>query len=297
MNTVMSVALTPGGTRLAFEVFGETEAPVLLLISGLGSQMLAWDEALCRQLAAAGFRVVRFDNRDAGQSSWWDTPVDLGAVIQHATSGDFAAAAELVPYTLDDFVLDALALLDHLGVAKAHVVGSSMGGMVAQRLAAQYPERVKTLTIMMSSTGEREFGQATPEAMAVLFALPPTTREAVIERELAGARVWGTQRHFDEAAVRAVAGASFDRGHNADGTVRQFAATLASGPSAHLLPSIAAPTLVIHGLDDTLITPSGGERVAELIPGARLELVADMGHDRPAPLWPQLVALIVGHAG
>ena len=293
----MSVALTPSGTRLAFEVFGEADAPVLLLISGLGSQMLAWDAAFCRQLAAAGYRVVRFDNRDAGQSSWWDEAVDLGAVIQYAAGGDFAAAAELVPYTLDDFVLDALALLDHLGVEKAHVVGSSMGGMVAQRLAAQYPERVETLTIMMSSTGEHEFGQAAPEAMSVLFALPPTTREAAIERELAGARVWGTQRYFDEAAVRAVAGASFDRGHNTDGTLRQLAATLASGPSAPLLPSITAPTLVIHGLDDKLITPSGGERVAELIPGARLELVADMGHDRPAPLWPQLIALIARHAG
>ncbi len=189
---------------------------------------------------------------------------------------------------------DVVGMLDQLGIDRAHVVGSSMGGMIAQKMAIEFPDRVLSLTSKMSSTGEPEYGQSTPEAQQVLFASRPADRDgyvAAAEREL----VWASRRYGDAAQLRALAAASYDRAYYPAGVPRQLAAMILDGSRAEALKALNVPTLVIHGLDDTLIDPSGGRRTAELVPGARLLLVEDMGHDRPPALWPHLVDAITEH--
>jgi pimeloyl-ACP methyl ester carboxylesterase len=190
--------------------------------------------------------------------------------------------------------LDAVELLDCLGIGRAHVVGASMGGMIAQTMAIEHPERVRTLTSIMSTTGEPAYGRSTREARQVLLSPAPTAREAYIADSVRSL-VWHSTRYADPDEVRSLAARSFDRSFRPAGTARQLAAVTASGSRADGLRGLDVPTLVIHGLDDTLIEPSGGERTAELVPGATLLLVPDMGHDRPRPLWPDLVAAIVAH--
>src|SRR6478672_5319690 len=280
---------------LEYETFGDPADPAVLLVMGFGTQLLGWETAFCRELAARGRYVIRYDNRDCGLSTKFDDhPVDLLAFIKAVTSGDVAQACEMAPYSLLDMAGDGVGLLDVLGIGRAHVVGSSMGGMIAQKMAIEFPERVLSLTSMMSSTGEQEYGQSTTEAQQVLFSPRPTDREGYMagaEREL----VWASRRYGDPAQLRALAAASYDRSYYPAGVPRQLAAMILDGSRADALRTLGVPTLVIHGQDDTAFDPSGGRRTAELVPGARLLLLEDMGHDRPPTLWPRLVDAISEH--
>jgi pimeloyl-ACP methyl ester carboxylesterase len=291
----MSQTETPHGITLEFETFGSNQNPPLLLVSGLGAQLVSWPRQFCQGLADGDRFVIAFDNRDCGLSSKLEgRGAELSSIIAAAAAGNRALARSLAAYTLSDMSQDALALLDALGIEQAHVLGASMGGAIAQTMAIEHPDRLLSLTSMMSSTGEPDFGQSTPEAMQVLLAPSPTERDAYIEAA-DNTLVWRSKKYPDLDAVRQVAAESYDRCFYPQGVGRQLAAMIASGSRADGLGSVTVPTLVIHGLDDTLITPSGGERIAELIPGAHLVLINDMGHDRPAPLWPQLLEAVLRH--
>jgi pimeloyl-ACP methyl ester carboxylesterase len=288
----MSRATLPSGIELEYDTFGSPDHPALLLVMGFGAQMILWDEGFCEMLAARGRYVIRFDNRDCGLSSKLDGQiVDAGAVM-----GAVLAGGELpdVPYTLSDMAADAIGLLDALGIDRAHVAGASMGGMIVQTMAIEHPERLLSVTSIMSTIGDQQYGQAAPEAMSVLLSPPPATREENIARS-ADTATWASRRYFDPARAADVAARSFDRSFYPEGSGRQLAAIFASGDRSEALTGVDLPFLVIHGLDDTLIDPSGGRRTAELVPGAHLLLVADMGHDLPEPLWPLIVGAIVGH--
>lgn len=286
-----------GAVTVEHETFGDPSHTAVLLVMGFGTQLLGWDADFCRMLAARGCYVIRYDNRDCGLSTKFDGhPVHLGDFITAVTSGDVDRALAMAPYSLSDMARDGTSLLTELGIARAHVVGSSMGGMIAQKMAIEFPDRVLSLTAMMSSTGEQEYGQSTPEAQQVLFSPRPADRDgyaAAAEREL----VWASRRHGDAAQLRALAAASYDRSYYPAGVPRQLAAMILDGSRADALRTLDVPTLVIHGLDDTLIDASGGRRIAELVPGARLLLVEDMGHDRPPALWSHLVDAIGKHIG
>ncbi|WP_372344575.1 alpha/beta fold hydrolase [Streptomyces sp. KL116D] len=282
---------------LAYETFGDPGDAPVLLVMGFGAQLIAWHEDFCRELAGRGRFVIRYDNRDCGLSTRFDDhPVDVGRFIATVTSGDIPAALAMAPYRLSDMADDGLRLLTALGIERAHVVGASMGGMIAQTMAVEHPERLLTLTSMMSSTGEPEYGRATPEAQAVVSAPKPADRAgriAAADRDL----VWASKRYADPGALRRLAADSYDRAHYPAGLGRQLAAMTLSGSRADALRELKVPTLVIHGLDDTLIDPSGGRRTAELVPGADLLMVPDMGHDRPRELWPVLVDALAAHTG
>lgn len=288
----MPVASISPDVRIAYETFGSPRDPAVLLVMGFGAQMIAWHEDLCRMLADTGRYVIRYDNRDCGLSTRWEQhPVDMAAFITAVSGGDIAAARAMMPYTLADMAADGIGLLTVLGIEQAHVVGASMGGMIAQRMAIDHPRRIRTLTSMMSSTGEPGVGQPTPQAQQVLFTPKPADRDgyvAAAEREL----VWASRRYADVGALRELAAASYERAYYPAGVPRQLGAMILDGSRAAELAQLRTPTLVIHGLDDTLIDPSGGRRTAELIPGAQLMLVPDMGHDRPRQLWGDLVAAI-----
>jgi pimeloyl-ACP methyl ester carboxylesterase len=286
---------TSSGIVIEYDTFGDPADPAILLIMGFGTQLLGWDAEICRLLAARGRYVIRYDNRDCGLSTkHHETPVNLMDLISAVTSGDVERALAMAPYSLRDMASDGIALLQELGIDRAHVVGSSMGGMIAQKMAIQFPDWVLSLTSMMSSTGEPEYGQSTPEAQQVLLSPRPADRDGYIaaaEREL----VWASRRYGDPAALRALAAASYDRSYYPAGVPRQLAAMILDGSRADGLLRLDMPTLVIHGQDDTLIDPSGGRRTAELVPGARCLLVEDMGHDRPRELWQTLVDAIAEH--
>ncbi|MEU6201346.1 alpha/beta hydrolase [Streptomyces sp. NPDC047061] len=285
------------GVSIAHDSFGDPSDPPVLLVMGFGAQMIAWHEDFCRALAGRGRHVIRYDNRDCGLSSKFDDrPVDVGRFIAAVSSGDIPAAVAMVPYGLRDMADDGLGLLAALGIERAHVVGASMGGMIAQMMAVTRPERVLTLTSMMSSTGESEYGRPTPEAQSVLFGPKPADREgyvAAAEREL----VWASRRYGDPAVLRELAARSYDRAYYPAGTGRQLGAMILGGSRAEALRELRVPTLVIHGLDDTLIGVDGGRRTADLVPGADLLLVPDMGHDRPRELWPEIIDALVAHTG
>ncbi|MFF9392423.1 alpha/beta fold hydrolase [Streptomyces griseoluteus] len=282
---------------IEYESFGDPANPPVLLVMGLGAQLLAWHEDFCRALADRGRYVIRYDNRDCGLSTRFDEhPVDMGKFMATVSSGDIPTALTMVPYRLRDMADDGLGLLTALGIERAHVVGSSMGGMIAQTMALSSPERVLTLTSMMSSTGETEYGRSSPEAQAIVSSPKPADREGYVraaEKEL----VWASKRYGNAAAQRELAAASYDRSYYPAGVGRQLGAMILSGSRADALRELRVPTLVIHGLDDTLIDPSGGKRTAELVPGAELLLIPDMGHDRPRELWPKLIDAVVSHTG
>jgi pimeloyl-ACP methyl ester carboxylesterase len=291
----MAQIAIPNGMALEYETYGSSVDPPVLMVMGFGSQLVSWPREFCGQLAAGGRYVIGFDNRDCGLSTKLDGVDARVAEVQFAAaSGDFERARELAPYTLSDMARDGFGLLTALGIERAHVVGASMGGMIAQTMAIEHPERVRTLTSMMSTTGEPEFGQSTPEALEALLAPAATNREDYIELAETW-MLWHSRRYPELEQTREIAAESYDRGQHPHGTSRQLAAMLASGPRADGLSKLRTPTLVIHGPDDTLITPSGGRRTAELIPGARLLLVEDMGHDRPRPLWPEILQAILAH--
>jgi pimeloyl-ACP methyl ester carboxylesterase len=280
------------GIEIYYETVGDPNDPTMLLVMGLGTQMLGWDPEFCRLLADRGFHVVRYDNRDVGLSTHLDQPVDLFAVLGSFAGGDPVD----VPYLLTDMAADAVGLLDHLGADRAHVVGVSMGGMIAQTLAIEHRARVATLTSIMSTTGDPDVGAPTAEAMEAITAPPATTREEAADTFVMHAHTWGSPAYIDEDRLRAISNAAYDRANDPEGGNRQLAAVLASGSRSEALRQLAVPTLVIHGTADKLVTPSGGERTAEVVPDAKLMMIEGMGHDLPPQLWPQLVDAIATHA-
>lgn len=288
----MPRALVDTGMELEYDTFGSPDDPTLLLVMGFTAQMTAWDDTFCKQLADGGLHVVRFDNRDCGLSTKLDGQlVDLGELMTAVFGGQPLPS---VPYTLSDMAADAVGLLDHLGIDRAHVMGASMGGMIVQTMAIEHPTRVRSLISVMSMPGEPDVGQPAPEVAAVLLSPPATDRQAYID-ESPKWMVWQSKKYRDEQKVRENAAASYDRSFYPEGGARQMAAIYASGARTEGLQQLDVPTLVIHGRDDMLITPSGGFRTAELIPGAHLLFVADMGHDMPEPLWPLFVDAIHSH--
>jgi pimeloyl-ACP methyl ester carboxylesterase len=278
------------GITLCYETFGERSNPTALLIMGLGTQMIAWQEDFCRELAGRGLYVVRFDNRDIGRST-------------HVT-GRPPTAAQLLRrsrraarYTLGDMAEDTAGLLSELDLAPAHVIGASMGGMIAQTLAARHPRAVRSLVSIMSNTGSMRSGQPSLRVYPIFLRHPPRGREELIahmERLFAVIGSPGLPRDTED--LHAIATASYDRGHDPEGPGRQLAAIIASGDRTAELRRITAPTLVVHGTADPLVAPSGGRATARAIPGAELMTIEGMGHDLPRAVWPQLIDAIAAHA-
>ena len=283
------------GIELCYEIFGDAEAEPMLLIMGLGAQMIHWDDDFCRQMAARGFRVIRFDNRDIGKSSRMSGGKRLGAV--ELLKLKFLKIPVTAPYKLSDMAQDVIGLMDTLRIKSAHLVGVSMGGMIAQEIAITFPERVRSLTSIMSTTGNPKIPPPTREATAVLMAPPPATEEEYYARF---AHTWKVLRvgsfPEDEALDRSRAERTFARGLNPAGVGRQLRAILASGSRKERLRSVKAPTLVIHGTVDPLVRPEGGKDTAASIPGAKLLMVEGMGHALPIPMWPQIIDAIDKHA-
>ncbi|UPG89154.1 alpha/beta fold hydrolase [Luteibacter aegosomaticola] len=259
------------GITVGYDSFGDEMLPAVLLISGLGSQRIRWDGRFCRQVSASGFRVIRFDNRDAGLST-------------HFTEAD--------AYTLDDMVADTVGLMDALGISDAHVVGRSMGGMIAQLLACDHPDRVLSLTSIMSSTGNAGLPKAAPDVMAML--MTPRPHPAIDHDGYVAAgihfarRIAGSGFPFDENAHRALIAEELRRAYDPGGFARQIAAIGATGDIRHRIARIQAPSLIVHGMDDPLIPVACGEDTATCIPGAEWLLIEGMGHDVPAGLWSPL---------
>jgi pimeloyl-ACP methyl ester carboxylesterase len=263
-----------GAVSLYYETFGADADPVLLLVNGLGSQCINFKEAFCERFAAQGFRVVRFDNRDVGLSS-------------HLKGGP--------RYTVDDMADDGFAVLDAVGAARAHIAGWSMGGMIVQSMAIRRPERVLSLTSVMSAPGPIPT-MRDDEVIAAFTAPPATTREEAAERQLAGLRVWGSPASYDVERITADAYAAYDRCHDPEGRARQSKAVAASPSRVEALATLHVPTLVVHGDADRLVPPIAGQATADAIPGARLEIVEGMGHDYPPEHWDRMVDLITTHA-
>jgi pimeloyl-ACP methyl ester carboxylesterase len=277
----------PARLDIAYERFGDPGSPPLLLIMGLGTQMLGWSDGFCSALAACGVHVIRFDNRDIGLSSHLtNAPApDVRAVM----TGDGSSAS----YRLSDMAGDVVGLLDSLGLDSAHLVGASMGGMIAQTLVIEHPGRVRSLTSIMSSTGDRSVGQATPRALAALLSPPAATREEAIERTVSILRVIGSPGFdLDHEDVRWRTGLAFDRSHDPVGVARQFAAIGASGDRTEALRSVSKPTLVVHGADDPLVDVSGGRATADAVNGADLVVYEGMGHHLPRELWAEIARRI-----
>lgn len=281
---------TVGDIELAYETFGDPSDTPLLLVSGLGSQMISYADELCAGLAAERLFVIRFDNRDVGQST------HLHAAGLPALGDIRRGDRSTVHYDLAHMAADAVGLVQALGLDSVHVVGVSMGGMIAQRIAITHPERVRSLVSIMSTTGDRSVGGASEAAQAVLYAPPAHDRDAAIERQLQTSRVIGSPGFpLDEDAVRARAGLAYDRGHDPAGVARQMAAIVSSPDRTADLGGVTVPTLVIHGSDDALVNVSGGRATAAAVPGAELVVIDGMGHDLPRPLWPELTERITAH--
>ena len=284
------------GIAIEYEESGARDAPALLVINGLTCQLTWPTEGFYEGLAAAGFRVIRFDNRDIGRStklSGAGVP-NIAAVRRQLAAGE----RPTLPYTLDDMAEDAVGLLDALGVARAHVVGFSMGGSIAQILAPAHPRRVASLVLMSATSNAPGLPPPPPEVAAVFTARPakPGDRESVIDAAVAAKRTLGSRTlPTDEAVLRRAAARDIDRGIDAAGLIRQSTASFAGGSRAALVATIAAPTLVIHGDEDPLRAPVHGEDLARRIPGARLAIIAGMGHDLPAPVVPDIVRMIAEH--
>jgi pimeloyl-ACP methyl ester carboxylesterase len=282
-----------GSVELHYETFGDPAHPPLLLVNGLGSQSIRFRVEWCERFVAAGFFTIRFDNRDVGLSTIVDAPVpDLRDVRTALAAGE----PPEVPYTLSDMALDALAVLDAVEVDQTHVMGLSMGGMIAQTMAIEHPQRVRSLISVMSTTGDPDVGRSSPDAGRLLMTPAEPTREGVVARAIEAARTYGSPDHVDEDRLAAMAIEDFERSFQPAGTARQLAAVTASGSRSAALRSVSAPTLVLHGDQDRLVEPSGGRRTADVIPGARFELLEGMGHDYPPAFWDPIVDLVADHA-
>ncbi|MEN8780161.1 MAG: alpha/beta hydrolase [Desulfobacterales bacterium] len=283
------------GIDIAYQTFGNKDASPLILIMGLGSQMVLWDGEFCRKLAAGGYRVIRFDNRDIGLSTkldWMQVP-DTTAVAAALQRGEVPA----LPYTLEDMAADTAVLLTALGYDKAHIVGESMGGMIGQIMAINLPERLLSLTSIMSSTGNPFLPPPSPEVLEILYTPFPTDHDGFVESFVRTFKILsGAAMPLSEALARKWAEQSYKRGLNPAGVARQFAAIMAAGDRTEKLKSISIPTLVIHGDVDPLLPVECGLATAAAIPGSRLKIIQGMGHALPEAVWPQIVAEITRHA-
>jgi pimeloyl-ACP methyl ester carboxylesterase len=279
------------GIELAYQEIGDPGGEPLLLIMGMATQMIAWDESFCALLAERGFRVVRFDNRDIGRS----TKITAAGVPSRIDT--IAGRRATAPYLLRDMAADTAGLMDHLGIESAHLVGASMGGMIAQTMAIERPRRVRSLVSMMSNTGNRWSGQPALKTYGLLLSRPLGGRQKAIEQAVKTFKLIGSPGYpMDEAYLREVAGRSYDRGHDQAAVLRQLHAVSASGDRTADLHGVRVPTTVIHGDSDPLVRPSGGKATAKAIPGARLRLIEGMGHDLPRNLWPTFVEEIAANA-
>jgi pimeloyl-ACP methyl ester carboxylesterase len=276
------------GIDIAYQRLGAPDAPLVLLVMGIAAQSINWPDAFCRALAGRGLQVVRFDNRDSGLSTHLTDapPPDLPAAL----AGDLSS----VSYTLSDMAADAVGLLDALGFAKAHVVGASMGGFIAQTIAIEHPTRVRSLTSMLSTTGNPSVGQPSPDVLREVFGGPrATTRDEAIQRMLRASRAVGSPGYpADEEEVAALAGRAYDRSYDPIGAARQGIASIASGDRTERLRHLEVPTLVIHGLADRMCDVSGGRATADAIPGAELVLIEGMGHNLPPGLRSHLAGRV-----
>jgi pimeloyl-ACP methyl ester carboxylesterase len=280
-----------GEIEICFETFGSPEDPALLLVMGLGTQMVAWPEAFCRQLADRGFFVIRYDNRDIGRSTHLRGL--RPPTIRQLLLRDRSAAK----YSLADMAADGIGLLDRLGIERAHVAGASMGGMIAQTMAARHPDRVLSLASIMSNTGHIWKGTPGLRIYPVFLRRPAPNREGAVESFVSVFRLIGSPGFpFDEAETRKAAELSYDRGYNPAGSGRQLAAIIAAGDRTAELRGITAPTVVIHGTKDKMVRPSGGRATAAAIPGSRLVEIEGMGHDLPRGAWDRRVDAIVATA-
>ena len=283
------------GLRFCYDEFGQPDQPAMLLIMGLGTQMIAWPEPFCERLAEGGYRVIRFDNRDIGLSeNLGDEPVPNLVILAVASQIGLRLP---VPYTLHDMRRDTVALMDALGIGRAHLVGASMGGMIAQLAASEHPDRVGSLTSIMSSSGARHLPGPPPHIRRHLLRSPPQDEDLYVRRrmrtlELVGSRTYPANPDALQERLRA----AYRRSFQPKGYLRQLAAVIASGDRVAALRKIRVPTLVIHGDEDRLVPPAASRHIAELVPDSRLEIIEGMGHDLPEPLWPRLADLIIGHA-
>jgi pimeloyl-ACP methyl ester carboxylesterase len=275
------------GICLEYEEFGSRDAVPLLLIMGLGAQMVMYEDDLCRQLAGRGFRVIRFDNRDIGLSTKFrDRCPDPTPLLLNLVQGKPVDA----PYSLDDMADDAAALLQELGIPAAHVAGASMGGMIAQLLAIRHPQRVLSLTSIMSTTGNPDLPQGDPAVLALLAQPVPSGRDAAIEHAIMISRILaGGGFAFDEARSRRLVELSYDRDADPTGTLRQLLAVMTGPNRKDALRSVTAPALVIHGDADPLVPVAAAFDTAEAIPGARMMVIEGMGHELPEPVWPRVI--------
>jgi pimeloyl-ACP methyl ester carboxylesterase len=270
----------PSQIKMVYQRFGDPALPPVFLIMGAGAQMINWPEGFCLELACHDLHPIRFDNRDAGLTTHFsDAPVPDFPAIQ---SGDFST----VTYTLSDMTADTVGLMDALGYDSVHLVGASMGGMIAQTIAIEYPHKVRSLTSIMSTTGDHSVGQPDYSVLANLGSPPYNDRQAYIDWQIQARKAIGSPKYpLDEKATALIAGLAWDRDHDPLGMMRQAAAVIKSGDRTEQLRSIEIPTLVIHGENDKMIGISGGRAVAAAIPGAELITFEGMGHDLPKPLW------------
>src|SRR4051794_12036947 len=280
-----------GDVEICFETFGDRADPAMLLVMGLGTQMLGWHEDFCRELAGRGFFVSRYDNRDSGRSTHFkDVPPPKPLELATRRVKNLA-------YTLEDLSDDGIGLLDHLRIQTAHVVGASMGGMIAQLMAIRHADRVLSLTSIMSMTGSRRVGNPALRVYPFFLGRPPRDKEAYVERieKLFGVvGSTGFDRDIDE--LRKLAAESYDRDPSTSGTPRQLAAIITAGNRTKDLRRIQAPTLVIHGTSDKMVAKSGGKATARAVPGAKLMLIEGMGHDLPRGAWPRIIDAIAENA-
>jgi pimeloyl-ACP methyl ester carboxylesterase len=277
------------GITLAYEELGAADGTPLLLVAGLGQQLHSWPDEFCALLVARGYRVIRYDNRDAGRSTHMSFPPPRpAAMLRRRWHPD--------QYDLADMAADAVGLLDALDLPSAHVVGISMGGMVAQSIAARYPDRVDSLVSIMSTTGARRVGRPALSTWRLMMARPARTRAEFADRAVRMFRHIGSAGYpFDEELIRELAGVAWDRDPSPSGVARQLAAIVKSGNRVAELRHVTAPTLVIHGDRDRMVNPTGGASTAAAIRGARLHTMPGMGHDLPRGAWPTLVELIDEH--
>lgn len=275
------------GIELCYQEAGDPSGEPLLLIMGLATQMLAWDEGFCALLVERGFRVIRFDNRDIGCS----TKIDSAGMPRRADM--LLGRRSTAPYFLSDMAADTVGLMDHLGIEAAHLAGASMGGMIAQTIALEHPERVRSMTSIMSSTGNRWVARPAWRAITALLARPPEGREAAIDHAVKVFRTIGSPGYpMDEARFREIMAVSYDRSHARAGVARQMHAISASGDRTSQLRKLRVPTTVLHGAADPLLRASAGRATARAIPGSHLRIFDGMGHDLPQPLWPEFVGEI-----